>query len=135
MKEYLCAVGLLAASLLLGPAGSAAGASEGWKAQLADAQPSATESEQPAVRLNPTGRDYEIEVPLKVDGARLGDVGIKITADEKLFVDAKLLKTYLDKIFLPEVLTAALAVPEEQATQVASSASVVSKKLRTRQAL
>ena len=78
-------------------------------------------------RLNPTGRDIEIEVPLKLDGDRLGDVAIKITADDKVFVDAKLLKTYLGKTFKQEILTAALETPEDQATQVAD-ATVAGKK-------
>jgi len=112
----------MTASLSLASAALAAPASNGWKSQVvADASP------QAVVKLNPTGRTYEIEVPLKVDGARLGDVGIEITADDKLSVDAKLLKTYLGKICRPEVLTAALAVPEEQTVQVAGG-SVVSKK-------
>ena len=79
---------------------------------------------QPVVKLNPTGRTYEIEVPLKVDGARLGDVGIKITADDKLFVDAKLLKTYLGKIYRPEVLTAALRAPEGKPFRLQAGASL-----------
>ncbi len=122
MIGSLRAVGYMTASLVLASAALAAPASNGWRSEVvADAPP------QAVVRLNPTGRTYEIEVPLKVDGARLGDVGIEITADEKLFVDAKLLKTYLAKIYIPEVLTAALAVPEEQTVQIAD-ASVVGKK-------
>jgi len=112
----------MTASLALASAALAAPAPNGWKSQVVTDEPP-----QAVVKLNPTGRTYEIEVPLKVDGARLGDVGIKITADDKLFVDAKLLKTYLAKIYTPEVLTAALATPEEQTVQVAAG-SVVSKK-------
>ena len=83
----------------------------------------------PAVKTNPAGRTYEIEVPLKLDGARLGDVPIKITADDKLFIDAKLLRVYLDKVIVPEVLTTALAVAPEQAAQVAGGATVAGKKV------
>ena len=121
MRRSIRAVGYMTASLSLASAALAAPASNGWKSQIVDAPP------QAVMKLNPTGRTYEIEVPLKVDGARLGDVGIKITADDKLFVDSKLLKTYLGKIYRPETLTAALAVPEEQTVQVAGG-SVVSKK-------
>lgn len=122
MRGSLRAAGILAASLVLTPVASAAPAAGGWTSQIVAEAP-----EEAPAKLNPTGRTYEIEVPLKVDGARLGDVGIKITADDQLFVDAKLLKTYLVKIYRPEVLTAALAAPEEQATK-AASASVVSKR-------
>ena len=122
MRKSLRAVGYMTASLALASAALAAPAPNGWKSQVVTDEPP-----QAIVKLNPTGRTYEIEVPLKVDGARLGDVGIKITADDKLFVDAKLLKTYLAKIYIPEVLTAALATPEEQTVQVAAG-SVVSKK-------
>ena len=122
MRKSLRAVGYMTASLSLASAALAAPAPDGWKSQVVNEQPP-----QAVVKLNPTGRTYEIEVPLKVDGARLGDVGIKITADDKLFVDAKLLKTYLAKIYIPEVLTAALAVSEDQTVQVAGG-SVVSKK-------
>ena len=121
MRRSIRAAGYMTASLALASAALAAPAANGWKSQIVDAPP------QAVMKLNPTGRTYEIEVPLKVDGARLGDVGIKITADDKLFVDAKLLKTYLGKIYRPEVLTAALAVPEEQTVQVAGG-SIVSKK-------
>ena len=123
MIGSLRAVGYMTASLLLASAALAAPASNGWRSEVVEDAPP-----QPVARLNPTGRTYEIEVPLKVDGVRLGDVGIKITADEKLFVDAKLLKTYLSKIVTPEVLTAALAVPEGQTVQIAD-ASVVGKKV------
>ena len=122
MRKSLRAAGYMTASLLLASAALAAPAPNGWTSQVVTEAP----AEAP-VKLNPTGRTYEIAVPLKVDGARLGDVGIKITADDKLFVDAKLLKTYLAKIYIPEVLTAALAMPEEQTVQVAGGA-VVSKK-------
>jgi hypothetical protein len=121
MRRSIRAAGYMTASLALASAALAAPAPNAWKSQIVDAPP------QPEVKLNPTGRTYEIEVPLKVDGARLGDVGIKITADDKLFVDAKLLKTYLGKIYRPEVLTAALAAPEEHTVQIAGG-SVVSKK-------
>ncbi len=122
MRKSLRAVGYVTASLSLASAALAAPAPNGWKPQvLTDAPP------QAVVKLNPTGRTYEIEVPLKVDGSRLGDVGIEITADDKLFVDTKLLKTYLGKIYRAEVLTAALAMPEERTVQ-ATGSSVVSKK-------
>ncbi len=122
MRKSLRAVGYMTASLSLASAALAAPAPNGWKSQVETDEPP-----QAVVKLNPTGRTYEIQVPLKVDGARLGDVGIKITADDKLSVDAKLLKTYLGKIYRSEVLTAALAIPEEQTVQVAGG-SVVSKK-------
>jgi len=122
MRKSLRAVGYMTASLALASAALAAPAPNGWKSQIVTDEPP-----QAVVKLNPTGRTYEIEVPLKVDGARLGDVGIEITADDKLFVDSKLLKTYLGKIYRPEVLTAALVVPQEQTVQVADG-SVVSKK-------
>ncbi len=122
MRKSLRAVGYMTASLSLASAALAAPAPGGWKSQVVTDDPPAA-----VVKLNPTGRTYEIEVPLKVDGARLGDVGIEITADDKLFVDAKLLKTYLAKIYIPEVLTAALVMPQEQTVQVAGG-SVVSKK-------
>ena len=122
MRKSLRAVGYMTASLSLASAAFAAPAPSGWISQIVNDAPP-----QPAMKLNPTGRTYEIEVPLKVDGARLGDVGIKITADDKLFVDAQLLKTYLGKVYRPEVLTAALVVPQEQTVQVAGG-SVVGKK-------
>jgi outer membrane usher protein len=81
-----------------------------------------------AARLNPTGRAIEIEVQLKLDGGRLGDVPIKIDADDKIFVDARLLKTYLGKIVKTEILTAALQTAEDRAVQVADADTVVSKK-------
>jgi len=121
MRRSLRAVGYMTASLSLASAASAAPASNGWTSQVVSDVPA-----QAVVKLNPTGRTYEIEVPLKVDGARLGDVGIEITADDKLSVDIKLLQTYLGKVFRTEVLTAALVLPEET-VQVAGS-SVVSKK-------
>lgn len=122
MRKAICAVGCVMASLSLASASLAIPASDGWKPQAAG-----DEDPQPAAKLNPTGRTYEIEVPLTIDGARLGDVGIKITPDDKVSVDAKVLKIYLGKVYLPEMLTAALAVPEENATQTADG-SVVSKK-------
>jgi hypothetical protein len=76
MRRSIRAVGYMTASLALASAALAAPAPNGWKSQIVDAPP------QAVVKLNPTGRTYEIEVPLKVDGARLGDVGIKITADD-----------------------------------------------------
>ena len=50
------------------------------------------------MKLNPTGRKFEIEVPVKLDSELLGNVLVKITPDEKIYADAKLLKTYLGKI-------------------------------------
>ena len=123
MRGSLRAAGILAASLALTAVALAAPNAGGWTSHIEAEAP----AEEAPAKLNPTGRTYEIEVPLKADGARLGDVGIKITADDQLFVDAKLLKAYLVKIYRPEVLTAALAAPEEQATE-AASASVVSKR-------
>ena len=123
MKKGILAVVFITASLPLASYVLAAAAPEAAKGALATA-----EDELPAARLNPTGRTYEVEVPLTVDGARLGDIAIKITADEKLFVDAKLLKIYLGKIMKEEVLTSVLAVPPEEATQVAGGATVVGKK-------
>ncbi len=67
-------------------------------------------------------------MPLKLDGARLGDVGIKITPDEKILVDAKLLKIYLGKIFIAEVLEAALKTGTPEQTQWAAT-TVAGKKL------
>ena len=127
MRRYAGAAGLLTATLLLAPAALGAAAGEGWNPQVAKSQPPEPEAPLPAVKLNPTGRDYEIDVPLMLDKARLGDVGIKITADDKVFADARLLKTYLGKVYLPEILTAALAAPGDQAAQMADS-SVVGKK-------
>ena len=89
---------------------------------------SPAEVQQPAVKLNPTGRTFEIDVPVKSGGAVLGNVAVKITPDDKLFADAKLLKTYLGKIMKPDVLTAALAVSAQDATQVASGTTLVGKK-------
>ena len=124
MRRSLRAAQFLAASLSLAQAALAAPATTGgWTSRLVTDAP----VEEPAAKLNPTGRTYEIDVPLKVDGIRLGDVGIRLTSDDKLFVDAKLLRTYLDKIYRPDVLTTALAEEEEQPVQTAS-ASVVSKK-------
>ena len=120
MNKWCAAVGIAAAGLWSAPA-LAASPATGWAASAVLDNP------QLAVRLNPTGRDIEIEVPLKLDGDRLGDVTIKITADDKLFVDAKLLKTYLGKTFKQEILTAALETPEDQAAQVAD-ATVAAKK-------
>ncbi len=122
MGQSFRAVGYMTASLLLASAALAAPAPSGWKSQIVTDEPT-----QAVVKLNPTGRTFEIEVPLKVDGTRLGDVAIKITADDSLFVDVKLLKTYLAKIYIPEILTTALAMPEEQTVQMAAG-SVVSKK-------
>ncbi len=123
MRKSLRAVGFMTASLSLASGAFAAPApSGGWTPQMDTDAPS-----QVVEKLNPTGRTYEIEVPLKSDGTRLGDVGIKITADDKLFVDAKLMKTYLGKIYRPEVLTAALSAPEDQAVE-APGGSVVGKK-------
>ena len=123
MRQHILAVSFLTASLVFASAALAAAGSEAAKGPLEVA-----EAEQPVAKLNPTGRTYEIEVPVKLDGARLGDVAIKITADEKLFVDAKLLKTYLGKVVLPEVLSAALAFPAEGATQVTGGTTVAGKK-------
>ena len=120
MKSEIFAVAFLTASAPLASPAFASASPEPSKGPQASI-------EQPAMKLNPTGRTYEIEVPVKVDGARLGDIAIKITPDDKIFVDGKLLKTYLGKIVKEEVLTAALAVPAEGATQVASEA-VVGKK-------
>ena len=122
---HLCAAGVLAAGLLTaspalslasdsGPAGSAA--------------PAPAESQLPVFKLNPTGRTIEIEVPLKVDGALFGNVAIKITPDDKVLADGKLLKTYLGKILKTEVLTAALATPKQDAPQVAGGTTVAAKK-------
>jgi outer membrane usher protein len=120
MKRY-CVASFLMASLALASAGYAAPAT-------GVAPPDAAE-EQPVMRLNPSNRDYEIEVPLKLDGVRLGDVRIKITPQDKIFVDAKTLRTYLGKTVREEVLTAALAPPEGGGTaQVAGGVSVVGKK-------
>jgi outer membrane usher protein len=121
MKKRYCVASLLTASLALAGSGYAA-------PTPGVAQPDAADT-QPAIRLNPTNRNYEIEVPLKLDGARLGDVRIKITPQDKVLVDAKTLKTYLGKVVRAEVLTAALAVPPQaEDTQVAGGTSVVGKK-------
>ncbi len=117
MKLYCAILGVAAAGFWPGAALAAP------PAAAADAEASV-----PAVRINPTGRTFEIDVPLKMDGARLGDVGIKLTPDEKIFVDAKLLKTYLGKTFKAETLVAMLP-PEEQATQLADNGTVVNKKV------
>ncbi len=130
------AAGLLSATPALslasggGSAGSATPASPAAPAAaVAPATPpAAPENQQAAVKLNPTNRTIEIEVPLKADGAILGNVALKITPDDKLFADAKLLKTYLGKIFKLEVLTAALAVPAQDAPQVAGGTTVAGKK-------
>jgi hypothetical protein len=82
----------------------------------------------PVIKLNPTGRNMEIEVPVKADGAILGNVAIRITPDDKLLVDAKLLKTYLGKLLKPEMLTAALAVPAQDSANTASGAMRAGKK-------
>jgi outer membrane usher protein len=119
MRKLYCVAGLAAASFAL--------AGEVYAAPKAEAvQPDGSET-QPAMKLNPTNRIFEIEVPLKLDGGRLGDVRIKITPDDKLFVDAKSLKTYLGKVVREEFLTSALAAPQAPETLVAD-ASVVSKK-------
>ena len=103
MKKCFCALSAAAGLLTATPAFSLAdpGAAGGVPA---------AEVQQP-VKLNPTKRVFEIEVPVKSDGALLGNVGIKITPNDELFVDAKLLKKYLAKVIKPDILTAALAVP------------------------
>ena len=113
----IAAAGLWSASPL------AAGLAPVWAPSVVDEEP------QPPAKLNPTGRDIEMEVPLKLDGARLGDVAIKITADDKIFVDAKLLKTYLGNTFKQEILRAALQTPEDSSAQVADGETLVGKKL------
>jgi outer membrane usher protein len=121
MNRWYAAVAIAAAGLWSAPA-LAAGPAPGW------AVTAIVEAPQPPVRINPTGRTYEIEVPLKLDDDRLGDVGIKITADDKIFVDAKLLKTYLGKTFKQEILTAAIETPEDWTTQLADAETVAAKK-------
>jgi outer membrane usher protein len=114
MRKFRTAVGIAAAAFW---SASALGASPatGWT-------PSVIEEEAPpATRINPTGRAIEIEATLKLDGARLGEVPIKISADEKIFVDAMLLKTYLGKIVKTDVLTAALQTSEDPAASVAEA--------------
>ena len=96
---HLCAAGAVAAGFFTAsPALGLAG--DGGPA---GSQPPAAD-ELPVFKLNPTRRNIEIEVPLKADGALLGNVALKITPEDKLFADAKLLKTYLGKIVKPEVL-------------------------------
>src|SRR5271157_4250021 len=114
MNRWCAAVGIAAAGLWSAPA-LATGPAPGGAASAVPDTP------HPPVKLNPTGRTIEMDVPLKLDGDRLGDVAIKITTDDKVFVDAKLLKTYLGKTFKAEMLTAALETPEDQATQVADA--------------
>ncbi len=119
MRKCRAAAGIAAAVW------SASAFGAGWTAETAAPPP--PESPLPAVRINPTGRAIEIEVALKLDGARLGDVPIKIAADEKIFVDAKLLKTYLGRIVKAELLTAALQAAEDQ-TRAAEADTVAGKK-------
>ena len=121
MKKCYCVLSAAAAGLLTAaPAFSLAGP------DAAKGAGALTEVQQP-VKLNPTKRVFEIEVPVKSDGALLGNVGIKITPADELFVDAKLLKKYLAKVIKPDILTAALAVPAP-ATQVAGGTTLVGKK-------
>jgi hypothetical protein len=104
---HLCAASAVTAGLLTaGPALALVG--DG--APVASAAPAGDRA--PAIKLNPTPRNIELEVPVKVDGALLGNVAIKITPEDKVLADAKLLKTYLGKIMKQEILTAALALPE-----------------------
>jgi outer membrane usher protein len=124
------AAGFLTASPALGLAGESgpAGSTAPAPALASAAAPAPAEYQLPVMKLNPTGRTIEIEVPLKADGTLLGNVALKIAPDDKLFADAKLLKTYLSKILKPEVLTAALAAPGHDAPQVAGGTTLAAKK-------
>ena len=121
MKRCRAAVAITAAVLW---SASALGAGPALGAPTTETPDSA----QPALTINPTRRTYEIEVPLKLDDVRLGDVAIKIADDEKVFVDTKLLKTYLGKVIQGEALNAALATTEDQATQLGAAQDVAGKK-------
>ncbi len=76
--------------------------------------------------LNPTNRIFEIMVPLKMDGFKLGEASVQITPDDRVLVDVTLLKTYLGPALKPEIVTAALASPPEP--QALPSGSIVAKK-------
>jgi outer membrane usher protein len=139
-KTYVCAAIAVAAELLganpalsldggASPATSAAPVPAA-RAPVAPAPAAApvAEAALPVMKLNPTKRDIELEVPLKADGALLGNVALKITPEDKLFADAKLLKTYLGKILKQDILNAALAVPAQNATQTAGGTTLAAKK-------
>lgn len=66
MRTRVGAAGFVTASLVLAPAALASTGGDAGKARVSSEQ-----VELPVVKLNPTGRTYEIEVPLKLDGARL----------------------------------------------------------------
>lgn len=60
--------------------------------------------QQPAQRLNPTGRDIPMGGPLLDDSFVLGDISYTLTTDDRILVDAKMLLPMLQRILTEEAL-------------------------------
>ena len=80
-----------------------------------DPSPKKTETAAavPAQRLNPTGRDIDLQVPFKDDGREIGSVLLRIGADDSLSLEAEGVLPLLEELFDPDVIEKLSGVAED----------------------
>lgn len=61
-------------------------------------------AQQPAQRLNPTGRDIPMGGPLMDNGFVLGDISYTLTTDDRILVDTKMLLPMLQRVLTADTL-------------------------------
>ena len=64
----------------------------------------AAAAQQPAQRLNPTGRDIPMGGPLVDNGFVLGDLSYTLTTDDRILVDTKMLLPMLRGVLTTDAL-------------------------------
>ena len=61
-------------------------------------------AEAPAPKLNPTGRDIDLQVPFKDEDREIGSVLLRIGADDSLSLEAEGVLLLLEELFDPDVI-------------------------------